>query len=125
MNHLVPMDNFTLVINSHRMCSKKKDVLKNFAIFIEKQMCWSLFLIKLQAFRPKKETPKQVFPIEHCEFLKNTYLEEHQRTPASDGHLYQLQFQIFVLMYDIKLKLSNSIAYTAKSILGSLYVFIS
>ena len=30
----------------------KKAVLKNFAIFAGKHLCWSLFLIKLQAFRP-------------------------------------------------------------------------
>ena len=29
----------------------KKVVLKNFAIFTEKRLCWSLFLIKLQAWR--------------------------------------------------------------------------
>ena len=29
------------------------DVLKIFTIFTEKQMCWSLFLLKLQAFRPE------------------------------------------------------------------------
>ena len=30
----------------------KKAVLKNFAIFTWKRLCWSLFLIKLQAWRP-------------------------------------------------------------------------
>ena len=29
----------------------KEAVLKNFARFTEKHLCWSLFLIKLQAFR--------------------------------------------------------------------------
>ena len=33
--------------NSHRRCSIKKAVLKNLSIFIGKQLCWSLFLIKL------------------------------------------------------------------------------
>ena len=31
---------------------KKKAVLKNFAIFTGKHLCFTLFLIKLQAFRP-------------------------------------------------------------------------
>ena len=31
----------------------KKPLLKNFAIFTGKQLCWRLFLIKLQAFRLK------------------------------------------------------------------------
>ena len=30
----------------------KISVLKNFAIFTRKHLCWSLFLIKLRAFRP-------------------------------------------------------------------------
>ena len=38
--------------NSHQRCSLKKGVLKNLANFTEKHLCWSLFLIKLQAFRP-------------------------------------------------------------------------
>ena len=29
-----------------------KVVLKNFAIFTRKQLCWSLFLIRLQDFKP-------------------------------------------------------------------------
>ena len=37
---------------------------KNFANFIEKHLCWSLFLIKLQA----KEVPTQVFSC--CEISK-------------------------------------------------------
>ena len=37
--------------SSHRRCSVKKDVLKRFANFT-KHPCWSLFLIKLHAFRP-------------------------------------------------------------------------
>ena len=30
----------------------KKDVFRNFAIFTGRQLCWSLFLIELQTFRP-------------------------------------------------------------------------
>ena len=40
-------------------------VLKNFAIFTEKHMCWNLFLIKLQSSRPatllRKHSDKGVF----------------------------------------------------------------
>ena len=42
---------------SHWRCSIKKAVLKNFAIFTGKHLCWSLFLVKLQAFRPFYRTP--------------------------------------------------------------------
>ena len=36
----------------HWKCSMKKALFTNFAIFAEKQLCWSLFLIELPAFRP-------------------------------------------------------------------------
>ena len=62
----------------------KKMLLKNFAKFAEKQLCWSLFLNKVTVRRPanllKKETPAQVFPYEFCEIFKNTYFVEHLHT---------------------------------------------
>ena len=61
--------------NSHRRCSRKKAILKNFAIFTKKHLCWNLFLIKLQA--------TQVFSFEYCKILKNTNFEEHLQTVAS------------------------------------------
>ena len=51
----------------------KKAVLKNFAVFTRKRLCWSVF---------------QVFFCEYGEALKNTYYEEHLRTAAS-GALVQ------------------------------------
>ena len=65
--------------SSHRRRSIKKAVLKCFAIFTGKHLCWSLLVIKLQRL-----TPAQVFPCEYCENFKNTYFEEHLRTAASD-----------------------------------------
>ena len=41
---------FTLFRSSHRRCFIKKAVLKNFAIFTWKHLCWSLCLIKLHPF---------------------------------------------------------------------------
>ena len=38
--------------SSHRRCFIKKAVLKIFAIFTAKHMCWSLFSINCQAWRP-------------------------------------------------------------------------
>ena len=40
------------VRSSHWNSSVKKGVLKNFASFSGKQLCWSLFLKELQTFRP-------------------------------------------------------------------------
>ena len=58
--------------NNHRRCSVKKGFLKSFANFTGKHLCWRLFLIKLQAWRPKI-----------CEIFKNAHFEEHPRTAAS------------------------------------------
>ena len=58
--------NFEIFIITHYMCfyismmnqkqppeaSCKKAILKNFVIFTGKHLCWSLFLIKFQTFRP-------------------------------------------------------------------------
>ena len=38
--------------STHQMCSIEKTVLKNFAIFTGKRLCWSLLLIDLRASRP-------------------------------------------------------------------------
>ena len=39
--------NFFMDRSSHRRCSVKKDVLRNFKNFTGKHLCWSLSLIKL------------------------------------------------------------------------------
>ena len=41
---------FTLCFYSRR-CSIRKRVLKSFEHFTEKHLCWSFFLIKLEAFK--------------------------------------------------------------------------
>ena len=70
--------------SSHQRCSIKKTVLKNFAIFTRKHLCWSLFLNNVAGLRPatllKKRFQQMCFPMN---FLKNTYFEEHLRTVAS------------------------------------------
>ena len=42
----------TIFRSSHWKCSIRKAILKNFVIFTGKHLCWGLFLLKLQAFRP-------------------------------------------------------------------------
>ena len=37
---------------NYQRCSIKKAVLKNLAILLAKHLCWSLFLINLQAYKP-------------------------------------------------------------------------
>ena len=60
---------------SHWKCSMKKAVVKNFAMFTGKHLCWSLFF--------HKETPAQVFSSEYCEIFKSISSEEHLRTAVS------------------------------------------
>ena len=61
----------------------KKLFLKTLQYSPEKHLNWSLFLIKLQQLY-LKQSPTQVLCCEHCDSSKNTYLEEHPRTAASD-----------------------------------------
>ena len=59
----------------------KISVLKNFAIFTGKHLCWGLFLTKWQAWRDAiywKETSTQVLSCEYCEIFKNSFFH---RTP--------------------------------------------
>ena len=58
----------------------KKAVLRNFAIFTGKQLCWSPFLIKLHSSNPStllKKSPTKVFSCEYCKIPKINYLEKH------------------------------------------------
>ena len=72
----------------------EKGVLRNFAKFTGKQLCQSLFLIKLQAEAcnfikketcnfVKKEALAQVFACEFCQISENNFFKEHLRTTAS------------------------------------------
>ena len=58
-------------IRSHRRCSVKKGVLRNFTKFTGKHLCQSLFV--------KKEN----FSCEFCEISKNTFFTEHLWVTAS------------------------------------------
>ena len=52
----------------------KKDIFKNLANLTGKHLCWSLFLISLQA--------NTHFPVKLAKIFKSTYSEEHLRTTA-------------------------------------------
>ena len=68
--------------SSHRRCSVGEGVLRNFAKFLEKHLCQSLFFNKVAGLR-KKETLTRVFSCEFCEIFKNTFFTEHLWTTAS------------------------------------------
>ena len=58
-------------------------VPKNFAIFTGKHLCWSLFLIKLQAFRSitllQIDSNTGFFPVKFANFLRTLCFTEHIR----------------------------------------------
>ena len=62
--------------NSHKRCSVKKSVLENLANFIGKYLCWSLFLINLQACEPeaflKRGSNTMYFSCEICQIFEST-----------------------------------------------------
>ena len=71
----------------------KKGVLKNFANFTEKHLCWSLILIEFVKVRLQRG-----FSCEVCEIVKNTYFGEHLRTTASEFCLYcTVPFEYYTL----------------------------
>ena len=57
----------------------KKGVLENFTKFTEKHLCWSLFLIMLQAFRPatllKERLWHMCFPVNFAKFWRKSFLQ--------------------------------------------------
>ena len=62
----------------------KVGVHKNVANFTEKHLCWSLFVIKLQAFRPgcnliKKRLQHRCFSVKFGKFLRTSIFTEHLR----------------------------------------------
>ena len=60
---------------------KKKVILKNFANFTEKHLCWSLFLVELQPWRSttllKKRLHCSCFPENIANFLRTAFCLEH------------------------------------------------
>ena len=77
----------TLFFDLQRRCSVKKGVLKNFANFTEKHLCWNLLLLKLQALQAlqlyfKKDSNTGFF-LWNLRNFKSIYFVEHQQTAAS------------------------------------------
>ena len=73
---------------SHPNCSSKKEVLKNFAKITGKYLCWSLFLIKLQAWGLQLCWKRDSHTVAFLWILQNfinTYFTEQTRATAS-GH---------------------------------------
>ena len=95
--------------SSHRRCSVKKGVLKNFTKFTGKHLCQSLFFNTGWLYLKKRLA--QVFCCESCEISKNTLLAEHLLKTAyhmSAIKLHTFQFSIwfteFFFVMDTALK---------------------
>ena len=65
---------------SHRRCSVRKGVLRNFT---GKHLCQSLFFNKVCRSNATGETLAQVFSCELCETSKSTFFTEHVWAAAS------------------------------------------
>ena len=75
--------------SSHRRCSIRKGVFRNFVKLIGKHLCQSLFFNKVAGCNfVKKETLAQVFSYEFCEISWNTFLTEHLWVTASEWRRY-------------------------------------
>ena len=67
--------------SSHKKCSVKKGVLKNFAEFSGQHLCQSLFFHNVSGSSTflQKETLAKVFSWEFFEIFKNTFFTKHFR----------------------------------------------
>ena len=71
----------------------KKGVFKSFANFTGKYLWWSLFLIKVQAFRAETLLKRDSNAFGSCEIreiFKNTYFEQHLGTTTSISKSFML-----------------------------------
>ena len=74
--------------SSHRRCSVRKGVLRNFENSQEKTCARVFFFYRPEACNfIKKETLAQVLSCEFCEISKNTFFTEHLWAPASMFHI--------------------------------------
>ena len=94
--------------SSHRTCSVKKLVLRNFAKFTRKHLCQSLF------FNLFKKTLAHVFSGEFCEISKNTFSTERLQTTASVGTLQKQSPEVFYKKDVLKI-LQNLLEATSNS----------
>ena len=83
-NGMVPSVNKS----SHRRCSTRKGVLRNFANFTGKHPYQSLFFNKVVGLGPatllKKRLQHRYFPVNFAKFLRTPFLIEHLQATASE-----------------------------------------
>ena len=72
--------------NHSQILFKKIGILKNFAIITTKNMCWSLFLVKLQAWKPQHKC----FPVKISKFLRTAFLIENSFFPVAASRKWRI-----------------------------------
>ena len=77
--------------NSHRRCSIKKGVFKNFSKFTGKHLCQSLFFNEV--FLIKNQV--QMFSCEFCQISKYIFFTEHLLTTAPGGLVVKHEIKNF------------------------------
>ena len=98
---------YNIYRSSHRRCSLKKDVLKNFPNFAGKRVCWSFFLIKLQAWGPATLLKRDSNTGVSCKISKmftNTYFEEHLQTTADQMICNKISLEKIRAVFHIYIK---------------------
>ena len=77
--------------SSHRRCSVRKSILRNFAKFTGKHLCQSFFFNKVAGLRPaillKTRLWHSCFPVNFARFLRIPFFTEHFPVTASVGRL--------------------------------------
>ena len=72
--------NWATCRSSHRRCSVRKGVLRNFTKFAGKHLCQSLFCNKVACLRPafllKKGLWYRCFPVNFAKFLRTPFLQK-------------------------------------------------
>ena len=99
--------------SSHRRCSLKKGVLKNFAKSTGKHLCWSLFFHNVTGQKAaallKKRLQHRCFPVNFSKFLRNLFQRTHSGDCFCKSSLYGwsrskwllLNSNIAPLMFDL------------------------
>ena len=81
--------------SSHRRCSVRKGVLRNFTKFTGKHLCQRLFFNKVAGLRPatllKKSLWHRCFPVNFAKFLRTPFLQNTSGRLLLEGLLTNLK----------------------------------
>ena len=118
---------------SQRRCSIKRAILKHFAIFMGKHFCWSLFLIKLQTFRPATLLKRNSNAVAFLWILRNfkehlfhrTPLDEYLRKFSTGAFLCNLQiFKNTKFEEHLRTTASETCSFSWTSLFDNLYFWL-